>query len=230
MDHRHNYEMKNYTQNRNIDQQNRIDSPEENPCTYGHFIYDKSGRNIQWNKDHLINKRHWENWTSYMWKNEIRTHPNNIQKINTKRIKDPNVRLDTIKLLEKNIGRTLSDIYCSNIFFIPLPQFSSISQSCPTLCDPMDCSMSGFPVHIQLPELTQTHVHRVRDAIQPSDPVIPFSSCLQSFPTSVCFPISQLFASGGQSIGVSASASVLPINIQDWFTLGWTGWIWALWD
>ena len=90
MDHKHNYEMKNYTQNRNIDQQNRIDSPEESPCTYGHLIYDKSGRNIQWNKDHLINKRHWENWTSYMWKNEIRTHPNNIQKINTKRIEDPN--------------------------------------------------------------------------------------------------------------------------------------------
>ena len=55
--------------------------------------------------------------------------------------------------------------------------------------------------------------------------VIPFSSCLQSFPASGSFPVSQLFASGGQSIGVSASASVLPMNIQDWFSLGWTGWI-----
>ena len=55
--------------------------------------------------------------------------------------------------------------------------------------------------------------------------VIPFSSCLQSFPTSGSFPMSQFFASGGQSIGVSASASVLPMNIQDWFPLGWTGWI-----
>ena len=55
--------------------------------------------------------------------------------------------------------------------------------------------------------------------------VIPFSSCLQSFPASESFPMSQLFASGGQSIGLSASASVLPINIQDWFPLGWTGWI-----
>ena len=54
---------------------------------------------------------------------------------------------------------------------------------------------------------------------------IPFSSCLQSFPASGSFPISQFFPSGGQSIGVSASASVLPINIQDWFPLGWTGWI-----
>ena len=52
-----------------------------------------------------------------------------------------------------------------------------------------------------------------------------FSSCLQSFPASGSFPISQFFASDGQSIGVSASASVLPMNIQDWFPLGWTGWI-----
>ena len=55
--------------------------------------------------------------------------------------------------------------------------------------------------------------------------VIPFSFCLQSFPASGSFPMSQLFASGGQSIGVSISASVLPMNIQDWFRLGWTGWI-----
>ena len=58
-----------------------------------------------------------------------------------------------------------------------------------------------------------------------SSSVIPFSSCPQSFPGSESFQMSQLFASGGQSIGVSASASVLPTNIQDWFPLGWTGWI-----
>ena len=58
-----------------------------------------------------------------------------------------------------------------------------------------------------------------------SSSVIPFSSCLQSFPASGSFQISQLFTSGGQSIGVSASAWVLPMNIQDWFPLGWTGWI-----
>ena len=55
--------------------------------------------------------------------------------------------------------------------------------------------------------------------------VVPFSSCFQSFPASESFPLSQFFASGGQRIGVSASASVLPMNIQDWFPLGWTGWI-----
>ena len=58
-----------------------------------------------------------------------------------------------------------------------------------------------------------------------SSSVIPFSSCLQSFPASGSFQMSQLFASGGQSIGVSASISVLPMDIQDWFPLGWTGWI-----
>ena len=58
-----------------------------------------------------------------------------------------------------------------------------------------------------------------------SSSVVPFSSCLQSFPTLGSFRMSQFFASGGQSIGVSASASVLPMNIEDWFPLGWTGWI-----
>ena len=103
-------------------------------------------------------------------------------------------------------------------------QFSSVAQSCPTLCNPMNHSTPGLPVHHQLREFTQTHAHWVGDAIQPSS-VIPFSSCLQSFPTSGSFPMSQLFAWGGQSIGVSASASVLPMNTQDWSPLGWTGWI-----
>ena len=101
--------------------------------------------------------------------------------------------------------------------------FSSVTQSCLTICNPMDCSMPGLPVHHQLLELTQIHVHRVGDAIQPSHPVIPFSSCLQSFSASGSFPMSQLFTSGGESIGASASASVLPMNIQNWFPLGLTG-------
>ena len=103
-------------------------------------------------------------------------------------------------------------------------QFSPVTQSCPTLCDPLDYSMPGFPIYHQLPELAQTHVCRVSDAILPiSSSVIPFSSCLQYFPASGSFQMSQFFASGGQSIGASASASVLPMNIQDWFHLGLTG-------
>ena len=78
----------------------------------------------------------------------------------------------------------------------------------------MNHSMPGLPVYHQLPESTQTHVHRIGDAIQPSHPVIPFSSCSQSFPASRSFQMSQLFSSGGQSIGVSALTSALPMNTQ----------------
>ena len=105
-----------------------------------------------------------------------------------------------------------------------LYQFSSIAQSCPILCDPMACSTPGLPVHHQLPEFTQTHVHWVGDAIQPSHP-------LSSSPLLPAFNLSHhqgLFqwvdsSSCGQSIG--ALASVLPMNIQDWFPLVLTGWI-----
>ena len=91
---------------------------------------------------------------------------------------------------------------------------------------PLNCSMPGLPVHHQLPEFTQTHVHWVGDAIQPSHPLSsPFSSCLQSFPESGSFPMSLLFTSGGQSIKASASASVPPVNTQDWSPSEWTGWI-----
>ena len=106
-------------------------------------------------------------------------------------------------------------------------QFSSVTQSCPTLCDPMNCSTPGLPVHHQLLEFTQTHVHWVKDVIQPSHPLsspsppAPNPSQHQSlFPS-----VSQLFAWGGQSTGVSALPLVLPKNTQDWFPLGWTGWI-----
>ena len=91
-------------------------------------------------------------------------------------------------------------------------QFSSVTQLCSTLCSPMDCSMSGFPVYHQLLGLAQT---QVSDAIQPSHPVVPFSSCLQSCQASWSFLMSQFFSFDGQSIGVSASTSVLPMNIQD---------------
>ena len=101
----------------------------------------------------------------------------------------------------------------------------SLTQLCPTLSDPMNCSTPGFPVLQCLLEFAQTHVHQVSDAIEPSHPITHFFSCPQSFPVSGTFPMSQLFPSGGQSIGVSASASVLPMSIQDCFPLGWTGWI-----
>ena len=117
-----------------------------------------------------------------------------------------------------------------NFFFIfKSSQFSSVAQSCPTLCDPMNCSKPGLSVHHQLSQFTQTHIHWISDAIQPSHPV--------SSPSPPAFSLSQhqslfkwvrwpkYWPPAGQSIGVSASASVLPVNTQDWSPLAWTGWI-----
>ena len=99
---------------------------------------------------------------------------------------------------------------------VSISQFSSVAQSCLTLWDPMNCSTPGLPVHHQLPEFTHPAI---------SSSVVPFSSCPQSPPASESFPMSQLFTRGGQSTGVSAWASFLPKNTQDWSPLGWTGWI-----
>ena len=101
--------------------------------------------------------------------------------------------------------------------------FSSVAQSCPTLYDPMDCSTPGLPVHHQFPELAQTHVHRVGDAILSS--VIPFSSCLQSFPASGSFPMNRLcirwpkYWSFSFSISPSDDYSGLTYFRMDWLDL-----------
>ena len=113
---------------------------------------------------------------------------------------------------------TLKYIYISlNIYSV---QFSSVPQSCPTLCDPMNYSTPGLPVHHRLPESTQTHVHQVGDAIQSSHPLSSPSLPALNLSQHQGLFKSQLFASGGQSIGVSASTSVLPMNTQDWSLLG----------
>ena len=102
------------------------------------------------------------------------------------------------------------------IIIIPCCRCCSVAKSYLTLCDPVDCSSPGFPVLGYFPELAQTH-----DAIQPPHPLLPPSlPALKSFPASGSFPMNRLFALGGQSIGASISASVLPKNIQGWFPLG----------
>ena len=101
-------------------------------------------------------------------------------------------------------------------------KFSSVTQSCSTLWDHIDCSTPGFPVHHQHPEMVQTHAHWV---IHPT--ISSLSSCsppaFSLSPALGSFPVSQFLASSGQSIGASALASVLPMSIQDWFPLGLTG-------
>ena len=103
-------------------------------------------------------------------------------------------------------------------------QVSSVAQSCPTLCDPMECKNARPPC----PSPTPTGYSNSCPLSQwwhptISSSVIHFSSSLQSFPASGSFQMSQFLTSGGQSIGVSVSTSVLPVIIQDWFPLGWTG-------
>ena len=125
---------------------------------------------------------------------------------------------------------TIGDCFCStgyrlvswvrlSVCGLVFIQLSSAAQSCLTLCKLMDCCTPDFPVLHQLLEFAQTHIHWVKDAMQPSHPL--------SSPSPPAFnlsqhPMSQFFTSGGHSIGASASASVLPINIQGWFPLGLT--------
>ena len=103
-------------------------------------------------------------------------------------------------------------------------QFSPVTQSCPTLCDPMDCSTPGFPVHHQLPEFTQTSVHWVGDAIQPTHPLSSLSS--PTFNHSQHQGLSQWVSSlyqGAKALEPQLQHQSFPVNIQDWFPLGLTG-------
>ena len=103
-------------------------------------------------------------------------------------------------------------------------QFSSVVQSCLTLCNPMNCSMQAS---LSITNSWSLLKLMSIELVMPSNRLILCCPLLppQSFPASRSFPVSQFFTSGGQHIGVSASASVLPVNTQYWFPLGWTGWI-----
>ena len=112
--------------NRNTDQWNRTESLKINPSTCGQLVYDKGGQNIQWRKDSLFNKWYWENQTATCKRMKLEHSVTPYTEINSKWIKDLNIRPDTTKLLEENIGRRHFDINHSNVLFDPHPRIMTI--------------------------------------------------------------------------------------------------------
>ena len=121
----------------------------------------------------------------------------------------------------------VSELFHTHMTLIKSDQIRSVTQSCLTLCDPMNRSTPGLPVHHQFQDGVHSDSCPLSQWCHPAitSSVVPFSSRPQSLPASESFPMNQLFAWGGRSTGVSALASFLPKKSQGWSPLEWTGWI-----
>ena len=164
------------------------------------------------------------------WENMFVNHLSSKESTSPKYIRSSYNSIEKKMTQSKNGLRSWIDIFPKKTYIWPTGiwkslnhQFSPVTQSCSTVCDPMH-------TRLPCPSPTPGACSNSCSSSQWCHPTIssyaiPFSSCLQSFPASRSFPISQFFTSGGQSFRISASPSVLHMNIQDWFPLGWTGWI-----
>ena len=105
-----------------MDQWNRMERPETNPHTYSQLLFNRGGKKIQWEKKNLLSKWCWESWTVTRKPIKLEHILSSYTKINSKWLKDLNIKHDTIKFLEENIGKTFSDINCTNVFLGQSPK------------------------------------------------------------------------------------------------------------
>ena len=185
-----------------------------------HCLLEFAEIHVHWLGDHPL-----VHWNFSVTIKEPKLEPRSIKR--TERNKKRNGHLDansTWQVLHVSHWKTelIPDIY---VYILICGCFWLVVQSCLTLCDPMDCSMPGFPVHHKILEFSNSCPYRWQCHPIVSFSVVPSSSCLQSFPASVFFSKESVLCIRWPKYCSFSFSSVLPMNIRDWFPLGFTSWI-----